>query len=417
MTTRVIAIVNQKGGVGKTTTAANLGAYLAYLKKKVLLIDLDPQSNLSLHYGVDIHKLKKSCYELLMREKTEFGETVIKTDIDNLELIPASITLADAELELVNVVGRERVLSEALEGALEANKYDFVLIDCSPSLGMLTLNALTTAHEVFIAVQPDYFALQGIGRLIKTLNLVKKRLNSEVDVTGIVLCLFNPTRKLSWEVTAKIRGLFKEKVFTTFIRVDVKLAEAPSYGQAILTYASKSHGAEDYLRLAKEVLRGARRSAVPTERYSIKYLDRNTRILFVDDDQEICNMVKYGFYHTTKYIHISKNVALAVKYLEKNSVDILITDINLPGKDGFELVKWVKGKKNLSGIPIIMITGVMRDKDSVIKSKKMGVDKFIAKPFDISRLIKDVDMALGPRYKKKKHLTVHEKEIDEKSLY
>ena len=163
MSTRVIAIVNQKGGVGKTTTTANLGAYLAYLKKKVLLIDLDPQSNLSLHFGVDYKKLDKSCYELLMRADTDFSETVIKTDIDNLELIPASITLADAELELVNKAGRERVLSVALEEVLNANIYDFVFIDCPPSLGLLTLNALTTVSEVFITVQPDYFALQGIG--------------------------------------------------------------------------------------------------------------------------------------------------------------------------------------------------------------------------------------------------------------
>ena len=254
MSTRVIAIVNQKGGVGKTTTTANLGAYLAYFKKKVLLIDLDPQSNLSLHYGVDCKKIEKSCYELILEEDSEFRETVIKTEIDNLELIPASIKLADAELELVNVVGRERVLSEALEEVLKANTYDFVLIDCSPSLGLLTLNALTTAREVFITVQPDYFALQGIGRLIQTLNMVKKRFNSELDVTGIVLCMFNSTRKLSWEVTKILRRFFKEKVFKTFIRINVKLAEAPSHGRSILTYASKSPGAEDYFRLAKEVL-------------------------------------------------------------------------------------------------------------------------------------------------------------------
>ncbi len=254
MSTRVIAIVNQKGGVGKTTTTAKLGAYLAYFKKKVLLIDLDPQSNLSLHYGVDCKKIEKSCYELILEEDSEFRETVIKTEIDNLELIPASIKLADAELELVNVVGRERVLSEALEEVLKANTYDFVLIDCSPSLGLLTLNALTTAREVFITVQPDYFALQGIGRLIQTLNMVKKRFNSELDVTGIVLCMFNSTRKLSWEVTKILRRFFKEKVFKTFIRINVKLAEAPSHGRSILTYASKSPGAEDYFRLAKEVL-------------------------------------------------------------------------------------------------------------------------------------------------------------------
>ena len=263
MSTRVIAIVNQKGGVGKTTTTANLGAHLAYLKKKVLLIDLDPQANLSLHYGVDFKKLEKSCYELLMREDTEFSETVIKTNIDNLELIPASITLADTELELVNKTGRERFLYEKLREITDANTYDFVLIDCSPSLGLLTLNALTTAREVFITVQPDYFALQGIGRLIRTLNLVKKNYNSELDVTGIILCMFNSTRKLSWEVVAVLKQFFKEKVFKTFIRINVKLAEAPSHGRSIIMYAPKSPGAQDYFQLAKEVLESAKRVLGP----------------------------------------------------------------------------------------------------------------------------------------------------------
>ena len=413
MLTRVIAIVNQKGGVGKTTTAANLGAYLAYLKKKVLLIDLDPQSNLTLHYGIDFQKLEKSCYDLMLHENTEFRETVIKTGIDNLELIPASINLSDAELELVNVVGRERVLSEALKEIFEVNTYDFVIIDCSPSLGLLTLNALTTAREVFITVQPDYFALQGIGRLIRTLNLVKKRLNPELDVTGIVLCMFNSARSLSWEVTAKLREFFKERVFKTFIRVNVNLAEAPSYGQSILTYAPKSHGAEDYFQLAKEVLEGAKRYMVPEEKfydsqpfeeYPIKHLNRNTKILFVDDDQKICETVKDAFSSITEHIHFSNSYEQAVKYLEKYFVNIIITEINLPGKDGFELVKWIKRENNLISIPIVMITGVMRDKESVIKSMEIGVDKFIAKPFHLSRLIKDVDIILNPNYKKKKRL-------------
>ena len=263
MSTRVIAIVNQKGGVGKTTTTANLGAYLAYLKKKVLLIDLDPQSNLSMHYGVDCKKLEKSCYELLMREDTDFSETVIKTNIDNLELIPSSIKLTDAELELVNKAGRERILSEVLGDILDADTYDFVFVDCPPSLGLLTLNALTTVREVFITVQPDYFALQGIGRLIQTLNLVKKNYNSELDVTGIILCMFNSTRKLSWEVTKILKQFFKEKVFKTFIRINVKLAEAPSHGQSIITYAPKSPGAQDYFQLAKEVLESAKRILGP----------------------------------------------------------------------------------------------------------------------------------------------------------
>lgn len=418
MSTRVIAIVNQKGGVGKTTTTANLGAYLAYLKKKVLLIDLDPQSNLSLHYGVNFQKSEKSCYELMLVEDTGFRETVINTEIDNLDLIPSSIMLADAELELVNVAGRERVLSEALEEIIESQIYDFVFIDCSPSLGLLTVNALTTAREVFIVVLPDYFALQGIGRLIRTLNLVKKRLNSDLDVTGIIMCMFNPARKLSWEVIAKIREFFKEKVFKTFIRVNVNLAEAPSHGQSILTYAPKSHGAEDYFLLAKEVLDGGKRYLAPEENiyetehfeeFSLKNLNRHTNILFVDDDREICNTIKEVFSTITQHFRSLNSYEHAVKYLEKNTVDIIITDVNLPGKDGFELVKWVNRKKNLIGIPIIMITGVMRDIDSVIRSRKIGVDKFIVKPFNLSRLIKDVDTILDPIYIKRKRLKLMKK--------
>lgn len=256
MSTRVIAIVNQKGGVGKTTTVANLGAYLAHLKKKVLVIDVDPQANLSLHYGVDPQKLEKSCYDLMMNENAVFDEIVLRTEIENLELIPASIKLADAEVDLVNVVGRERVLSVALEDLTKADVYDYIFIDCSPSLGLLTLNALTTANEVFITLLADYFALQGIGRLMQTMDLVKTRLNPELDITGVILCMFNTRRNLSWEVMEKIKGFFKEKVFQTFIRIDVSLAEAPSYGQSIITYAPKSKGAGDYLHLAKEVLLG-----------------------------------------------------------------------------------------------------------------------------------------------------------------
>ncbi len=411
MSTRVIAIVNQKGGVGKTTTTANLGAYLAFFKKKVLLIDLDPQSNLSLHYGVDFKEIIKSCYELMLDEDTEFSETIFKTEIDNLDLIPSSIKLADAELELVNVVGRERVLAEALEDVIKAKTYDFVLIDCSPSLGLLTLNALTTAREVFITVQPDYFALQGIGRLIRTLNLVKKRLNPELDVTGIVLCLFNSTRKLTFEVTAKIRMFFKEKVFKTFIRINVNLAEAPSYGQSILTYAPKSHGAEDYSQLAQEVLEGEKRLQIQKaepydsrilEEYTIKYLNPSTKIIFIDDDNGICDMVKDAFSSITKQFQIINSYEQAVKYLGKNSGDIIIIDINLPGKDGFELVKWVKNRKNLMGIPIVMISGVMRDKATMLKCNKLGIVKFLSKPFNLSRLIKDVDTIIDPNYKTKK---------------
>jgi len=410
MPTRVIAIVNQKGGVGKTTTCANLGAYLASLKKKVLLVDLDPQANLSLHFGVDTQSLKKSCYHLLMYDDPGTDEMVIGTGIDNLELIPASMRLADAELELVNVVGREWSLAERLEKVIRTGGYDFVLIDCSPSLGLLTLNALTAASEVFITVQPDYFSLQGIGRLIRTLDLVRKRLNNGLRVTGVVLCMFNPTRILTWEVTERIREIFKEKVFNTFIRINVNLAEAPSYGQSILTYAPKSNGAEDYFRLAKEVLHDDKMIIMPgkdfsflniVEEYSPKNLNQQTSIHFVDNDLEICNMVKVAFSSFTRHVDFSNDFEQAVRYLEENPVDILITEIKLPGKDGFELIKWVKSKRDLSSIPIIVLTGSVRDRNSIIKCKKMGVAKYILKPFDLGRLIRDVDVALDSGRKKR----------------
>ncbi len=259
MTTRIIALVNQKGGVGKTTTTANLGAYLAHLERRVLLIDLDPQANLSLHYGYSSDKFEKSCYDLLMKGNHKPVELIIKTKQENLDLIPASIKLADAELELVNVVGRERVLAESLDGIVRTGNYDYILMDCAPTLGLLTLNALTTANEVFIPVQADYFALQGIGRLAHTLDLVKKRLNPDLAVTGVVVCLFNSRRKLSWEVVEKVKTYFKNKLFETQIRVDVKLAEAPSFGRSILKYAPSSKGAEDYLKLSREVVKGEKR--------------------------------------------------------------------------------------------------------------------------------------------------------------
>ncbi len=253
--TRVISIVNQKGGVGKTTTAANLGAYLAHFNKKVLLVDLDPQYNLTQHYGIDPDQLQKCCYHLIMDEVSDINEVVVKTEIDGLDLIPASLRLSDAEVNLVRVVGRERVLFESLEKTIRTNRYDFILIDCSPSLGLLTLNALTASKEAFVTIQADFFALQGIGRLVNTVDLVKKRINPEINITGVILCMFNSRRNLSWEVTKKIKEHFGNRVFKTYVRVNVQLAEAPSFGQSILTYAPKSNGAADYANLAKEVIK------------------------------------------------------------------------------------------------------------------------------------------------------------------
>lgn len=409
MPTKVIAIVNQKGGVGKTTTAANLGSYLAHLQKKVLLVDLDPQANLTLHFGIDARSLERSCYNLLMDDESGTDGIVINSGIDNLKLIPASMRMADAELELVNVVGRERALAEGLEEVIESGEYDFVLIDCSPSLGLLTLNALTAANEVFITVQPDYFSLQGIGRLLRTLDLVRKRLNPKLEVTGVVLCMFNPSRNLSWEVTEKIREIFKDKVFNTYIRVNVNLAEAPSYGQPILTYAPNSNGAKDYLRLAKEILYGKSIIFKPTDdsastgtagEYTPKNLSKRTRIHFACDDKELCNTVKAAFSPLTRQFSFSTSFERAKSRLEKKPVDILITDLKLSGQDGLELVKWVQDRNDLVDIPVVMVAGEA-SRNSVYECKKMGVAKYLVKPFDFRRLIKYVDAALETRRKKR----------------
>ncbi len=411
MHTRIIALVNQKGGVGKTTTAANLGACLASLKQKTLLVDLDPQSNLSLHFGMKVHKIEKSINELLLDENIKFKDVVVNTGIDNLELIPANIELSSAEMELVNVVGRERVLKDVLDDILKKNKYDFVIIDCSPSLGLLTLNALTTAEEVFIPLQAEYFALQGLGRLLKTVELVKNRLNPELELTGIIPCMFDVRRSLSWEVLEKVRSFFRESVFKTIIRVNVNLAEAPGYGQSILTYAPGSHGAKDYLQLAKEVIRKGKRDLKTREKTSaeklvesdkIKFLNKKTRILVVDDEAGICDLLKECFSEFTSNVYIANDFKQAVKHLKKGLLDILILDVSLPGKDGFDLAEWVKKQDYLMDLPIIMITGVKKDRNSVVRAMEIGIDKYVIKPFNLKRLIIDVNNVLDPTYKKSK---------------
>ncbi|MGR3310693.1 MAG: ParA family protein [Candidatus Brocadiales bacterium] len=250
---RCIAVINQKGGVGKTTSVANLGACLALLGKKVLVMDLDPQANLSIHLGVDIYENKHSIYQLISGScKPE--EVTFKTEVENLDIIPANIDLAGAEIELVGMVGRETILKEHLGNTLE--KYDYVLIDCPPSLGLLTLNALTTANEIFIPLQTEFFALQGVSKLMDTFEIVRRRLNSNLKITGIIPCMHTTRTKLNQEVLEKIKGYFEDKVFKTIIRKNIKLSESPSYGKPIVTYEPKSHGAEDYTALAKEIVMG-----------------------------------------------------------------------------------------------------------------------------------------------------------------
>ncbi|MBI1849567.1 MAG: ParA family protein [Planctomycetes bacterium] len=277
---RRLAVINQKGGVGKTTTAVNLGAALANVGSRVLLIDADPQANLSVHLSVDIFHIKKSVYDVLRGEAT-IADVVVKTSNPNLDVVPSHIDLSGAELELASMMGRETVLREALRdvdarslareappiapapGAVTesatpepppAGAYDFVIVDCPPSLGLLSVNALTATAEVIVPVQTQFFALQGMSKLLDVLRLVRRRLNPTLRLLGLLPCLFDSRTNLSQEVLAELRAHFGERVFTTAIRANVKLAEAPSHGKHIFDYAPDSRGAEDYLALAREVL-------------------------------------------------------------------------------------------------------------------------------------------------------------------
>jgi chromosome partitioning protein len=247
---RVIAIINQKGGSGKTTTAVNLGAYLARFGKIVLLIDLDPQANSTIHLGLKPHEIKESVYDIIMDEKP-FSEIMQRTEVENLFIAPANINLSGAEIELAGIVGREMALKDAVEKIRD--NYDYILIDCPPSLGLLTINALTVAKELIVPVQTEFFALEGMGKLFQTIEIVKKRLNRDLKVNGIVPTMFDVRTNLSREVMEKVREYFGDKVYKTRIRKNVKLAEASSHGKPIVLYDARSTGAEDYETLSREV--------------------------------------------------------------------------------------------------------------------------------------------------------------------
>lgn len=251
---RIIAFTNQKGGVGKTTSAVNLAACLAHSGKRALLIDLDPQANASIHLGFDIHAPGKSVYDVLT-SKLPFCEVVRQSGRENLDIAPSHIDLSGVEVELASEVGRETILRDSLSDFLAGRSlYDYIIIDCPPSLGLLSLNALTTASEVFIPVHAEFFALQGMGKLLEVISLVRRRLNQTLEVTGIIATRFDSRKSLSKEVIDQIRKYFKEKLFSTFIRDNIRLAEAPGYGKTILEYDPNCHGAQDYLALAKEVI-------------------------------------------------------------------------------------------------------------------------------------------------------------------
>jgi chromosome partitioning protein len=245
------AVVNQKGGVGKTTTTVNLAAYLATFGKKVLLIDIDPQSNASVGLGVDRSQINHCLYNVLI-EGVPAQETIIRSNIANLDVLPSTPRLAGAEVELVNTDPRETRLKDALNGTKE--NYDLVVIDCPPSLSLLTVNALTAADEVIIPIQCEYYALEGISQLTHTLELVRESLNPALKIRGIVLTMFDPRTLLSSQVAEEARKYFGSKVFKTVIPRNVRLAEAPSFGQPIIFYDPGSKGAEAYENLCREVL-------------------------------------------------------------------------------------------------------------------------------------------------------------------
>jgi len=248
---QVFCVVNQKGGVGKTTTAINLGSYIAEMNKNVLLVDMDPQGNATSGVGVNVDKVENTIYDLFSKKK-EILDVLYPTSIANLHLLPAGQDLAGASVELVNEDNREMRLKEILDSIKDS--YDYVLIDCPPSLGILTVNALAAADKVLVPVQCEYFALEGLSRLVHTLELVKDQINPTLDIEGIILTMYDPRTMLSKEVVNETKKFFKDKVYETVVPRNVRISEAPSYGQPISIYADRSKGAAAYRSLAKEVL-------------------------------------------------------------------------------------------------------------------------------------------------------------------
>ncbi len=248
---KLIAIANQKGGVGKTTTSVNLAASLGVLEKKVLLIDSDPQANTTSGLGVNVEEVEYGTYQLL--EHTVSAEDLImETGTPNVDLIPAHIDLVAIEIELVDKPRREYMLKDALDAI--KHKYDYILIDCAPSLGLLTLNALTASNSVIIPIQCEYFALEGLGKLLNTIKSVQKIHNSSLDIEGLLLTMYDARLRLSNQVVEEVKKHFDEMVFSTIIQRNVRLSEAPSYGESIINYDASSKGAENYLSLAKELI-------------------------------------------------------------------------------------------------------------------------------------------------------------------
>ncbi len=248
---RIIAIANQKGGVGKTTTAINLSACLAEKVKKVLAIDMDPQGNMTSGLGVDKDSVEKTVYDLIIGE-AQIEEIICKEVLENLDVLPTNIDLSAAEIELIGIENKEYIIKNEVEKVKE--NYDFIIIDCPPSLSMLTINAMTTADSVLVPIQCEYYALEGLSQLIHTIELVKERLNSNLEIEGVVFTMYDARTNLSLQVVENVKDNLNQNIYKTIIPRNIRLAEAPSYGMPINQYDPKSSGAESYRLLADEVI-------------------------------------------------------------------------------------------------------------------------------------------------------------------